>query len=108
MEIHFYESMNVVPKDCNVIYDWKSIDDIWNTMHSEWETFNMIEIHTTQMCMLSNTWILKGYRMFVHQGNGIVYEIVFRDENNKGNNAVRVAQNVYAMWASNVFRDFKG
>lgn len=104
MEIHFYEQMNVVPDDCNIICDWKSINDIWESMHNEWDNFNMPEIHTIQMCMLSTTWILKGYRMFVHQGNGVVYEIVLRDKNNQGDNAVRIAQNVYAMWASNVFR----
>lgn len=105
MEIHFYESMNVVPKDCDIICDWKSINDIWNTMHSEWETFDIPEIHTIQMCMLSNTWILKGYRMFVHQDNGIVYEITIKSKDNNDSRAVRIAQNVYAMWASNRFRE---
>lgn len=107
MEIHFYESLKVVPNNCNIILDWKHINDIWHTMNNERETFSMPEIHTIQMCMLSNTWILMGYRMFVHQDNGITYEIVLRDKNNRGDNAVRIAQNVYAMWASNVFRDFK-
>ena len=104
MEIHFYESMNVVPKDCNILCDWKSINDIWESLHNDWENFNREEIHTIQMCMLSNTWILAGYRMFVHQDNGIVYEITIRDKNNQGNYTARVSQNVYAMWASNVFR----
>lgn len=104
MEIHFYESMNVVPKDCDIICDWKSINSIWESVFNEWENFNMPEIHTIQMCMLSTTWILKGYRMFVHQDNGIVYEIVLRNKNNQGDNAVRASQNVYSMWASNVFR----
>ena len=105
MEIHFYESMNVVPKDRDIIYDWKSINNIWESMHDEWENFNMPEIHTIQMCMLSNTWILKGYRMFVHQDNGIVYEITLKSKGGTGARAVRIAQNVYAMWASNVFRE---
>ena len=73
-------------------------------MHNEWDNFNMLDIHTIQMCMLSNTWILKGYRMFVHQDNGVVYEIVLRNKNNQGDNAVRISQNTYAMWANNVFR----
>ena len=107
MEIHFYESLKVVPNNCDIILDWQHIHDIWESMHNECDNWNMQDIHTIQMCMLSNTWILKGYRMFVHQDNGIIYEIVLRDKNNHGDNAVRIAQNVYAMWASKVFRDFK-
>ena len=105
MEIHFYESINVVPNNCNVLYDWKSIHDIWQQMHDKPDNFNVPEIHTTQMCMLSNTWILKGYHMFVHQDNGIVYEITIKSKDNNGNRAVRIAQNVYAMWANNIFRE---
>ena len=85
MEIHFYESINVVPNNCNVLYDWKSIHDIWQQMHDKPDNFNVPEIHTTQMCMLSNTWILKGYHMFVHQDNGIVYEITIKSKDNNGN-----------------------
>lgn len=104
-EIHFYESMNVVPNDCDIIYDWKSINDIWKLMHNECDNFNMPEIHTIQMCMLSTTWILKGYRMFVHQDNGIVYEITIKSKDNNNNKSVRIAQNVYAMWSNNIFRE---
>lgn len=106
MEIHFYESMAVLPYGEVVIYDWKSINDIWNRVYSENENPNIVStIHTTQMCMLSNTWIHKGYRMFVHQDNGIVYEITLKSKGRTGDRSVRDAQNVYAMWASNVFRE---
>lgn len=105
MEIHFYESLKVVPNNCDIILDWKHIHDIWESMHNECDNWNMQDIHTIQMCMLSNTWILKGYRMFVHQDNGIVYEITLKSQGGTGDRAVRTAQNVYAMWASNVFRE---
>ena len=105
MEIHFYESLKVVPNNCDIILDWKHIHDIWESMHNECDNWNMQDIHTIQMCMLSNTWILKGYRMFIHQDNGIVYEITIKSKENNDSRAVRIAQNVYAMWASNVFRE---
>lgn len=96
-EIHFYESFKVCPVTKNIHLDWKSskkaIDD------------NVEDIHTIQMCLLSNTLLLKGYRMFIHQDNGITYEITLKSRGGgKGDHAVRDAQNVYAMWASNVFR----
>ena len=97
MEIHFYESKNVYPKDCKILHDWESVK---NAIADK-----TIDIHTTQMCMLSSTLLLNGYRMFVHQGNGIVYEITIRSKENQGDRAVRVAQNVYGMWSSNVFRE---
>ena len=105
MEIHFYESLKVVPCNCDIVLDWKHINDIWESMHNDWDNFNMKDIHTIQMCMLSNTWILKGYRMFVHQDNGITYEITLQSKGGTGDRSVRIAQNVYAMWASNRFRE---
>ena len=105
MEIHFYESIKVIPVDKRIYMDWKSIKDVWESLHNDRENFNMPEIHTIQMCMLSNTWILAGYRMFVHQDNGITYEITLKSQGGTGDRSVRTAQNVYAMWASNVFRE---
>lgn len=106
MEIHFYESMRVLPEGEYVTYDWKGINSIWEDIHDNWDSpMKPFIIHTTQMCMLSNTWILAGYRMFVHQDNGITYEITLKSKGGTGNRAVRTAQNVYAMWASNVFRE---
>lgn len=106
MEIHFYESMRVLPEGKIIIYDWKSIKNIWECIHENRDNLRHVPIiHTTQMCMLSNTWIFAGYRMFVHQDNGIVYEITLKSKGGTGDRAVRDAQNVYAMWASNVFRE---
>ena len=106
MEIHFYESTTVLPEGETIIDDWQGMHNIWECMHNNWDNWNMMPIiHTTQMCMLSNTWILAGYRMFVHQGNGITYEITLKSKGGTGDRAVRTAQNVYAMWASNVFRE---
>lgn len=105
MEIHFYESMRILPEGKYIIHDWEGINSIWEDIHANWDSpMKPFMIHTTQMCMLSNTWILAGYRMFVHQDNGIVYEITIKSKDNNDSRAVRIAQNVYAMWASNVFR----
>lgn len=103
MEIHFYEAMNILPKDCDVVHDWESMDSIWKSVNNG-ET-SIKEIHTTQMCALYTFWLHNGYRMFVHQGNGIVYEITLKSKGGKGNRAVRDGQNVYGLWASNVFRE---
>jgi hypothetical protein len=106
MEIHFYESMAVLPEGKYVVHDWKGISSIWEDIHANWDSpLKPFMIHTTQMCMLSNTWILAGYRMFVHQDNGITYEITLKSQGGTGDRAVRTAQNVCAMWASNVFRE---
>ena len=98
-EIHFYESISVIPTDKNVVHDWESINEIWSDRE------RVGDVHTTQMCMLSTSWILSGYRIFVHQGNGVVYEITLKDKDHNGDRAIRVSQNMYAMWASNVFRE---
>lgn len=98
MEIHFYESKKVYPMGKELIHDWESVRESLEA--------NVTEIHTTQMCMLSTYWKTRfGYRLFVHQGNGIVYEITLKSEGGTGDRAVRDAQNVYAMWACNVFRE---
>lgn len=104
MEIHFYESTNVIPTNVTVIADWDSMNKIWNSLYNIEASDIMPEIHTIQMCMLSTTWLLKDYRLFIHQNNGIINEIVLRDKNNQGDNAIRVSQNMYAMWANNIFR----
>lgn len=96
MEIHFYESIKVCPNQ-NVLHDWESVK---NAIENK-----TIEIHTTQMCMLSSTLFHDGYQIFVHQGDGFVYEITLRTEGNTGDRTVRWAQNMYAMWANNIFRE---
>lgn len=96
-EIHFYESLNVIPGDVRVLYDWQSTIDAIEEMCLD-------NIHTTQMCLLSTSLIIKGYRVFVHQGNGVVYELHLRDNEHQGDHTLRISQNMYGMWASNVFR----
>lgn len=97
MEIHFYESLKVCPTAKNIYLDWdttkKAIDN------------KLDEIHTIQMCMLSGTLLHNGYRMFVHQDNGVVYEITLKRNGGSGDRSVRDSQNVYAMWAGNIFRE---
>jgi hypothetical protein len=96
-EIHFYESLNVIPENQRVFYDWQSAIDAIEEMCLD-------NIHTTQMCLLSTSLIIKGYRVFVHQGNGVTYELHLRDNEHQGDHTLRLSQNMYGMWASNVFR----
>ena len=100
MEMHFYEAWKALAShvaDDDLCLDWE-------------RTKKKIErkvqrIHTMQMCMLSTTLLMDGYCVFVHQGNGITYELTLRSETNAGDRAVRPGQNLYAMWAGNIFRE---
>lgn len=96
-EIHFYESLNVIPDNVKVFHDWQSSCDVINKMQFE-------HIHTTQMCMLSTSLMINGYKVFVHQQNGVVYELHLWDKDHQDDYAVRAGQNLYGMWAANVFR----
>lgn len=96
MQIHFYESEKAYIKGCKILHDWESTSVALKN--------EVPEIHTTQMCMLSTTWLLRGYRIFVHQGDGVVYEIVLQTNKKNQVKSVRPGQNIYAMWASDVFR----
>lgn len=97
MEIHFYEAINVCPPDRKILHDWESATIAINN--------KINEIHTTQMCILGSTLLGNGYKVFVHQGNGITYEITVWSKDNVGNRAVRYSQNLYNLWKSNVFRE---
>jgi hypothetical protein len=81
------------------MHDWESVNEIWKNREYAGD------VHTTQMCMLSTSWFMDGYRVFVHQGNGVAYEITLKDKEHQGDRAIRVSQNMYAMWASGVFRE---
>ena len=97
MEIHFYESYKVYPKDRKILHDWESVRKaLENKVH---------EIHTTQMCELSMFWTVFGYRLFVHQGNGFVYEVTLKTKDNCGQRAIRLSQNAYCLWANGTFRE---
>ena len=96
-QIHFYESLNVIPSNTKVFFDWQSTEDAI-------EELRLNEIHNTQMCHLSTSLIVKGYEVFVHQDNGVVYQLHLKDDEHRDNYSVRVGQNLYGMWASNVFR----
>lgn len=95
MEIHFYESLYHIPDDKHIFSDWES-----TTRQIE---LRVNEIHTLQMCLLSTS-LLYDYRVFIHQGNGISYEVTLRTPENDGFRTVRPSQNMYAMWAADVFR----
>ena len=89
-EIHFYESLDVIPDNVKVFYDWQSSSDAIEEMRLD-------EIHTTQMCLLSTSLFLNGYQVFVHQKNGVVYQLHLQDKNHQSDHCVRVGQNMYAI-----------
>lgn len=97
-QIHFYESKKVIPEKCNILHDWESMNEAIDNKQEI--------IHTTQMCMLKASFIYHdGYRLFVHQGNGIMYEVRLKERGRPDNQwTIRPSQNAYAMWAANVFR----
>ena len=96
-KIHFYESVHVCPVGPSIYLDWYRTNEAIENKEPE--------IHTMQMCLLSVTLLHKGYRMYVHQHNGFSYEITLKSRGGTGDRSVRDAQNVYAMWASNIFRE---
>ena len=97
MEIHFYESLDVCPAYISAYLDWQ---------HTKIAIDNKAEeIHTIQMCLLSSSLFAAGYRVFIHQTNGITYELTKRTKENNGKKTVKYSQNMYAMWASDVFRE---
>lgn len=98
MEIHFYESLKACLITKDIRLDWVSTK---SAIESEIE-----EIHTIQMCMLSTTLLLDGYRVFVHQDDGFMYELTLQAKDNKGDRTVRPSQHMYAMWANNLFREW--
>lgn len=98
-QIHFYESKQCYPVEkVDILHDWESVNI---AIENEEEI-----IHTTQMCMLKASFIYHdGYRLFVHQGNGVAYEVKIRDKSRPDDQwTIRPSQHAYAMWAANVFR----
>lgn len=97
MEIHFYESKEHYPENCEILHDFKSVRQALDNKISV--------VHTTQMCELKMSWILDGYRIFVHQDDGVIYEIKkITEENRDDPHAIRISQNAYCLWASGAFR----
>lgn len=103
MEIHFYESTKYfsmpiyTAEGCEYCLDWKRTKEAIEKQVGE--------IHTLQMCLLSTTLLHEGYKVFIHQDNGVMYEITLQTKNNHGNRTVRTCQNMYAMWTNNIFRE---
>lgn len=97
MEIHFYESKEQYPENVEILHDFASVRKALDS--------GVPVVHTTQMCELKMSWTLQGYRLFVHQDDGFVYEVTAKSSGNAAERAIRISQNAYAMWASGVFRE---
>ena len=97
-QIHFYESKNIFPEKTEIIHDWESVE-------AAVENGQDI-IHTTQMCELKASYIYhNGYRLFVHQENGIMYEVRLKERGRPDDQwTIRPSQNAYGLWAGGVFR----
>lgn len=91
MEIHFYEQ--APQKESSKLY----IDYV-TTYKAIEEKVEFIE--TTQMCLLSTSLLLNGYRVFIHYAKGDVYEVELYKSRTPDHPEIRPAKNLRAMWAS--------
>lgn len=95
MEIHFYEDADRCPDGVILHCDWvgtqRAIDE------------RCPYIDTTQMGLLSTTLLHFGYRVFIHPQRGDSYEITFQGDEADPDRSVRLAQNMFRMWAGGVF-----
>jgi hypothetical protein len=60
-------------------------------------------IHTTQPHVCSTTWLVKGYKIFVHMLDGEVVEITLGDNNKHTNRNIGVRHNLEKLLLANEF-----
>lgn len=92
-EIHFYES-----EEYNVIHSWKVAEFLIQR--------NAKHIHTSQMgCLLyANKLFEDGYKIFIHEEDGSVYEIKLGDGNERTSRQLQIAHNFFKLWLNGEFK----
>lgn len=104
-EIHFYESDDEFYKTMQKL---KTIQKSFYLGYCETITAIQMEepiIHTIQMACLTDHIELfnLGYRIFIHEPDGTVYEIKFGTENERTNRELKLGHNIFKMWLSGEF-----
>lgn len=95
-EIHFYTDYSCVPDyirfDCGWYDTLKSIvtEDI---------------VHTTQMALLSTTLFVDGFRIFIHERLGDVYEIKLGGDNERTDREIRPGHDLFRLWSAGEFNE---
>lgn len=100
-ELHVHMSSFTLPR-----YFYTSLYDTEKALYD-----NEIMVDTTQTHVLSTTWLLKGYRIFVHMLDEEIVELKIGKQDNKLFPDIRVANNIEKMVLNNCFgfavNDFK-
>ena len=66
------------------------------------------DIHTTQMCLLNTTLLVKGFRIFVYDNPSNEkdrYEIKLGRDNERTSRDLKVCHNLYKLWANDEFTE---
>lgn len=95
-ELHVYLSENVIPVNKKKLLSI-GLFDTEKLLHS-----NTKEVHTIQTHVISNTWLLKGYRIFVYMLDGEKVELKHNRMDDKYPKT-RVSQNLEKIVLSNCF-----
>lgn len=103
-EIHFYESEHEAALN-QLKPLWEQKTFYHGYMNTEQAIkHNMPNIHTLQMSLLSTSLFEKGYRIFIHETNGEVYEIKLGTNNERTNREIKKSHNLLKMWMSGEFK----
>ena len=95
MEIHFYECADQCSSELVLHCDWVGTEAAIEQQNAD--------IHTTQMGLLSTTYLHSGRRVFIHPVAGEPYEVTLKNQGVDPDRMVRPSQNMFAMWRSGVF-----
>lgn len=93
-EIHFYECHLDIPAGRPYCRCWHETEERGNN--------GVAHITTTQMGLLSTSWLEKGYRVFVHVTGGASFEIRIGASDGT-DKEIRPAHNLFRMWQSGAF-----
>lgn len=95
-ELHVYLSEQIIPDSKKEVLSI-GLFETEKLLHN-----NAKEVHTIQTHVISNTWLLRGYRIFVYMLDGEKVELKYNGMDDKYPK-IRVSQNLEKMVLSNCF-----